>query len=61
VGWPEDGATLSRSKAKNRVHVALHSLRRSGLEGLIVTIDAGYFLDAEVRLVAGDVEQRAVA
>ncbi len=61
VGWPEDGASLTRSKAKNRVHVALHALRRTGLEGLIVTIDAGYYLDADVHLVAGDDQRRAVA
>jgi hypothetical protein len=61
VGWPNDGETLSRSKAKNRVHVALHALRRTGLEGLIVTVDAGYYLDAEVHLIAGDEERRAVA
>ncbi len=61
VGWPEDGHTLSRQKAKNRVHVALHALRRTGLADLIVTVDAGYFLDAEVHLVAGDDERRAVA
>jgi hypothetical protein len=61
VGWPKDGQTLTRSKAKNRVHVALHALRRTGLEGLIVTVDDGYFLDAEVHLIAGDQERRAVA
>ncbi|RLB56984.1 MAG: hypothetical protein DRJ42_01665 [Deltaproteobacteria bacterium] len=59
AGWPGDGAKLDRRKAKNRVHVALHSLRRSGLEGLIVTVDEGYFLTAEIILTNGTEDDAA--
>jgi hypothetical protein len=46
-GWP--GERASRECRTNRVYVAVATLRRLGLRGLVVRSTGGYSLDAEVR------------
>lgn len=43
AGWP--GEKMSRSAARNRLHVSLNRLRVLGLAALLLTTDAGYLLD----------------
>ncbi len=49
AGWP--GERLVPSAARNRVHVALSSLRSAGLRAAIERIEAGYRLDPTIRVV----------
>jgi predicted ATPase len=43
AGWP--GERVQRRAAKNRVQVAVRTLRREGLEPVLLTVDEGYQLD----------------
>jgi predicted ATPase len=43
AGWP--GERVQRQAAKNRVQVAVRTLRREGLEPVLFTVDEGYQLD----------------
>lgn len=45
TGWP--GEKMLESAAKNRLRVAVATLRKLGLEGLLLTRDGGYLLDPE--------------
>jgi predicted ATPase len=47
-GWP--GERIDARAAKNRVHVALAELRRSGLRELVHRSPRGYFLDPALRV-----------
>ncbi len=49
AAWPEQRAVTDA--AKNRVHVALSTLRSLGLKGIIVREDGGYRLRADVPVV----------
>lgn len=48
--WP--GERLIRDSAQNRLHVAIHTLRKLGMGGVLRRCDEGYFLDPglEIRL-----------
>jgi hypothetical protein len=48
AGWP--GERLQKRTATNRLRVALHTLRRLGLEDLLLTQMDGYLLDPQVDL-----------
>ncbi len=48
AGWP--GESLPRQTASNRLHVTLSSLRKLGLEAVLVRSDRGYRLDPAVVL-----------
>jgi predicted ATPase len=43
AGWPDE--TILPAAAKNRLHVTIARLRRSGLEGILLHDADGYFLD----------------
>ena len=43
AGWP--GEILSSDAGATRVYTAIRTLRRLGLEGILLTRDAGYLLD----------------
>ncbi|MCK6544950.1 hypothetical protein L6R52_03725 [Myxococcota bacterium] len=49
AGWP--GEQIARRAAKNRLYVALTTLRGLGLRGLVVNAGDGWMLDPEVELV----------
>lgn len=51
AGWP--GQTISEESAAHRVRVALSSLRKLGLEGVVVRYAEGWLLDPELPLVRG--------
>jgi predicted negative regulator of RcsB-dependent stress response len=51
AGWP--GERIQTSAARNRTHVALTTLRRLGLEGVLRQTPQGYVLDAERVTVIG--------
>jgi predicted ATPase len=51
VGWP--GERMLEDAATNRLYVSMNRLRKLGLGALLVSTDAGYVLDAPVRVVAG--------
>jgi DNA-binding response OmpR family regulator len=46
--WP--GEPFEAAKAKNRLRVAIYTLRRLGLDGAIVTVGDRYLLDPELPL-----------
>ncbi|MCC7382165.1 MAG: winged helix-turn-helix domain-containing protein [Deltaproteobacteria bacterium] len=48
--WP--GERLIRDSAQNRLHVAIHTLRKLGMAGVLRRCGEGYFLDPglEIRL-----------
>jgi predicted ATPase len=46
AGWP--GETLVPSAARNRLHVALASLRKKGLDGVLEHVEGGYRLSPDV-------------
>jgi hypothetical protein len=46
AGWP--GERLTEDLAHNRLHVALASLRASGLRAVLLRTSAGYLLDPAV-------------
>ncbi|MFK7991318.1 MAG: AAA family ATPase [Sandaracinaceae bacterium] len=48
VGWP--GEKVRLSAASNRAHVALSTLRKKGLRGILVHRDGGYGLARSVRI-----------
>lgn len=48
AGWP--GERIGRRAARNRVHVALSTLRKLGLAGVLVSSDDGYRLAPHVAL-----------
>jgi tetratricopeptide (TPR) repeat protein len=48
AGWPEEHATAD--SARNRVYVTIRRLRSSGLEGVLLSDDSGYFLSLEVHI-----------
>ncbi len=48
-GWP--GERVMAEAGASRVYVALATLRKLGLRGLLVSRDGGYLLDPEVQLV----------
>ena len=45
AGWPDEA--ILAGAAKNRLHVTIARLRKSGLEGTLVRRDDGYLLDPE--------------
>ncbi len=49
AGWP--GERIVPSAARNRLKVAIASLRRIGLEGLLLRSEGGYLLDPAVPIV----------
>ena len=49
AGWP--GETIRRPSRKKRVHTAIWTLRRLGLEDVVQTRDGGYGLSVPVRYV----------
>ncbi|MCZ7677568.1 MAG: hypothetical protein M5U28_01840 [Sandaracinaceae bacterium] len=49
LAWP--GERMSALSASRRVYVSIHTLRRLGLEGVLVTREDGYLLDPEIPLV----------
>lgn len=48
VGWPAE--KITENAGANRVYVALTSLRKLGLEGILTSGDDGYMLDASVEV-----------
>lgn len=46
TGWPDEA--IAPAAARNRLHVVIARLRRSGLEGLLVRDGDGYLLDPSV-------------
>jgi tetratricopeptide (TPR) repeat protein len=50
AGWP--GQRPQGDSGPSRLHMALHTLRKHGLEGLLVRRDDGYLLDPSVGVVA---------
>jgi predicted ATPase len=54
AGWP--GERMLEKSAQDRLWVAVRSLRRLGLEGVLVTGREGYLLDPEVPLALQDSE-----
>ena len=48
VGWPQQ--MLHPESGRARVYTAVRSLRRLGLEGVLVTREEGYLLDPDVAL-----------
>jgi tetratricopeptide (TPR) repeat protein len=61
AGWPDEAITPDA--LRNRVHVALSSLRRMGLRGVLHSHDAGYLLSEDVPLIrrAGPTLARATS
>jgi len=51
AGWP--GERVLPLAAQTRVHTAIYTLRRLGLDGVLVRRDDGYLLDAAVTLDHG--------
>lgn len=49
AGWPRD--TLTPQQGATRVYTAIRSLRRMGLENILLTTDRGYELAPEVEVV----------
>ena len=49
AGWPRE--TLSESQGATRVYTAIRTLRRMGLENILLTTDRGYEIAAEVDVV----------
>ena len=58
AGWP--GERILPAAATDRVHVAISTLRKLGLRGVLLHGRTGYFLDRGVPLVAGDRITRVV-
>jgi len=54
AGWPEE--KIAPAAAQNRLRVALHTLRKMGLSGVLERTERGYYFstDAELRLVDDD-------
>jgi hypothetical protein len=52
AGWPDEA--MLAGAAKNRLHVTIARLRKSGLEGTLVRRDEGYLLDAAHRVRVAD-------
>jgi tetratricopeptide (TPR) repeat protein len=50
-GWP--GERVQRQAGKNRVQVAIRTLRREGLEPVLLTVEGAYLLDAARAKQAG--------
>jgi DNA-binding SARP family transcriptional activator len=48
AGWPE--AEIEWSSARNRLHVAIHALRKLGLEAVLVRTRGGYAIDAAIEV-----------
>jgi hypothetical protein len=53
AGWPDE-PRLSAQSAAIRLKVAVNSLRKAGLEPLIVTVKGGYRLDPTLPVVVRD-------
>jgi hypothetical protein len=51
-GWPEE--SIQPKAARTRVHTAVYTLRRMGLQGILVTREDGYLLDPELPLERRD-------
>jgi predicted ATPase len=56
AGWP--GESIQPAAAKNRLHVAIARLRRTGLDRALVHDDDGYFLDPAVPTRLADEGER---
>lgn len=56
AGWP--GERMREEAATKRLHTAIWSLRRAGLEGILVTSDEGYHLDPRVAVDASSPFER---
>ncbi len=54
AGWPDEA--IVPEALRNRVHVALSSLRRMGLRGVLHSRDGGYLLSEDVPLIRRDGE-----
>lgn len=52
AGWP--GERIQKEAAANRLRVAMHTLRRLGLEGVLVTRPEGYLLNPEISVQVAD-------
>jgi len=48
AGWPDQ--RIMRSAARNRVYVAIHSLRQQGLDDVLMTSDQGYLINPDQRV-----------
>ncbi len=49
AGWP--GTRLTHDSAKNRVHVAISTLRKLGLRRVLLSLDDGWLLDPSIAVV----------
>ncbi|MFO0588252.1 MAG: AAA family ATPase [Polyangiaceae bacterium] len=49
AGWP--GARMSHDSGRNRVHVAVSTLRRMGLRRVIVSVEHGWLIDPAILVV----------
>ena len=49
AGWPE--TEVAWSSARNRLHVAIHALRKLGLEAVLVRTREGYAIDPSIDVV----------
>jgi predicted ATPase len=49
LGWPGERATFE--SARQRVYVAVHTLRKMGLQGILTNDDDGYLLNGTVRRI----------
>ncbi len=52
AGWPRE--RVGHLAAKNRVHVAVSTLRKLGLRDVLLSRDDGWLLDPHVALVRSD-------
>jgi len=52
AGWP--GERMRFEAGRQRTYAAIARLRRLGLEGMLLTMDEGYLLDAALRVVRDD-------
>lgn len=52
VGWP--GECVSADAGATRVYTAIRTLRRMGLEGILLTRDEGYLIDPKLDVIRAD-------
>ncbi|MCB9523838.1 MAG: hypothetical protein H6702_10805 [Myxococcales bacterium] len=52
AGWP--GEQMSQASGANRIYVAIATLRREGLEQILIKRPLGYLLDPAVEVVVGE-------
>lgn len=59
AGWPSE--RIFPRAARNRLHVALHRLRRLGLDGVVCCVPGGWLVARDVTLTLSDGDHATVA